>query len=119
MSKGLRKITPTAPFRPTAAAAAPSPDVHLEMAAAIARAADTVQRQLQSAFLGMYSNPESKVWCLPLNAHGMPSERQKKLLSHGRVRRILVSILRTYCLSNQVLAWCHHIIPCVRHSASL
>ncbi|KAK9901211.1 hypothetical protein WJX75_000422 [Coccomyxa subellipsoidea] len=61
MSKGLRKITPTAPFRPTAAAAAPSPDVHLEMAAAIARAADTVQRQLQSAFLGMYSNPESKV----------------------------------------------------------
>ncbi|EIE20203.1 hypothetical protein COCSUDRAFT_57926 [Coccomyxa subellipsoidea C-169] len=61
MPKGLRKITPTAPFRPTAAAAAPPPDLPPEMAAAVARSADPDQRQLQSAFLGMYSNPESKV----------------------------------------------------------
>ncbi len=65
MPKGLRKITPTAPFRPTAAVAAPPPDLPPEMAAAVARSADPDQRQLQSAFLGMYSNPESKVRCLP------------------------------------------------------
>lgn len=60
MRKGVRKITPTGPPQP-AVAAVPLPQVPPTMAAALARTADPDQQQLQSAFLLMYSNPESKV----------------------------------------------------------
>ncbi|BDA45454.1 hypothetical protein COCOBI_07-2410 [Coccomyxa sp. Obi] len=61
MRKGVRKITPTGPPQQAAAAAAQPPQVPDAMAAALARTADPDQLQLQSAFLLMYSNPESKV----------------------------------------------------------
>ena len=62
MRKGVRKITPTGPPQPAAAAAPlPTPQFPAAMAAALARTADADQLQLQSAFLLMYSNPESKV----------------------------------------------------------
>ena len=87
MRKGVRKITPTGPQQP-AAAAAPPPQLPTEMAAALARTAHSGQLQLQSAFLLMYSNPESKV-CLPYwpgplvvpyVCHGVGVKRRLRLL---------------------------------------
>ena len=99
--KGLRKIRPTVPvLAPSSAPSVPVPAVVTRLAAG---EQSDAKRKLQSAFLAMYSNSESKVLLMPRCHTGVKDEEVRVFRHAQKAWRLSVLVVQKATCTEKVM----------------